>query len=212
MAIKFSPLNAGWILAIVYLVGVVGFVLPQTSNLMQQLIWVNLLFTLLVLLVFHKKWTREFILSMFLIGISGFLLEVVGVKTGLIFGYYQYGTVLGYAFWDTPLMMMATWFTTVYITRQIAEMIAKDAFLVAVLAAALMVLLDYFIEPFAIRHGMWAWNSVEVPLQNYIGWFVAGLIMQYLFIRSVKMPANKLSLPVYLIQLAFFIGLYLLGK
>lgn len=212
MAVKFSPLNAGWILAIVYLVGVGGFVLPQTAGLMQQLIWVNLLFTLLVLLVFHKKWSREFVLAMVLIGVSGFLLEVVGVKTGLIFGYYQYGTVLGYALWDTPLMMMATWFTTVYITRQIAEMMAKDAFLVAVLAAAMMVLLDYFIEPFAIRHGMWAWNSVEVPLQNYIGWFVAGLILQYLFIRSVKMPANKLSLPVYLIQLAFFICLYLLGK
>ena len=199
-------------MAIVYLVGVAGFVLPQTSGLMQQLIWVNLLFTLLVLLVFHKKWSREFVLAMIIIGISGFLLEVVGVKTGLIFGYYQYGTVLGYALWDTPIMMMATWFTTVYITRQIAEMMAKDAFLVAVLASAMMVLLDYFIEPFAIRHGMWAWNSVDVPLHNYIGWFVSGLILQYIFIRSIKMPTNKLSLPVYLIQLAFFISLYLLGK
>lgn len=212
MAVKISPLNAGWILAVVYLVGVVGFILPQTSGLMQKLIWVNILFSMVVLFSFHKKWTKEFVFAALLIGISGFLIEVIGVKTGLIFGYYQYGYTLGYLLWDTPLMMMVTWLTTVYTSRQIAEMIAKDPFFISVLASALMVLLDFFIEPFAIRYGMWAWNSGYVPIHNYIGWFLCGLILQYLFIKAVKFPTNKLSLPVYLIQLAFFIALFLIGK
>ena len=109
-------------------------------------------------------------------------------------------------------MMMVTWVTTIYTTRQVAEMISKEPFLTSIIAALLMVFLDFFIEPFAIRHQLWAWNSIDVPMHNYIGWFVSGLIIQYCFIKSVKFSTNKLSLPVYLIQLGFFIALFLLKK
>lgn len=209
---KVKPITAGWILVIVYIVGVVGFSLPQTRKLMPSLVWVNLLFTAVILLSYHKKWSREIVLALFLIGACGFLLEVIGVKTGRVFGYYQYGPTLGFAFWDTPLMMFVNWLTTIYITRQVAEMVSKDIVMTSLLAAILMVLLDYFLEPFAIKYGLWIWNSGEVPLQNYIAWLVAGFFLQYLFIRGVKFSPNKLSLPVYLIQLAFFVTLFLINR
>lgn len=212
MSVKLKPLTAGWLLFIIYVVGVAGFLIPQTSKLMPGLIWVNLLFTCILLYSFHKKWSREFVFAAFLVGGAGFLVEVIGVKTGWIFGYYQYGPSLGYAIWDTPLMMFVNWLTTVYITRQIAEMISKDIVITSAIAAALMVLLDYFIEPFAMNYGMWMWNSGRVPLQNYIAWFVVGFILQYLFIKAIKFPTNKLSLPVYLIQLGFFMALFILKK
>lgn len=208
--IKIKPLTAGWILAALHLIGVAGFMIPQTRPFMQQLIWVNLLITMITLFCYHKKWTREFFFSALLIAFCGYLIEVLGVKTGYIFGYYQYGPALGYALYDTPLMMMVNWLTTIYITRQIAEMIAKDNFMVSVIAALLMVLLDYFIEPFAVNNHLWMWNSGKVPMHNYIGWFVCGLLMQYLFIKAIKYPPNKLALPVYLIQLGFFILMYFL--
>lgn len=209
---KVKPITAGWILVIVYIVGVVGFSLPQTRKLMPSLVWVNLLFTAVILLSYHKKWSREIVLALFLIGACGFLLEVIGVKTGRVFGYYQYGPTLGFALWDTPLMMFVNWLTTIYITRQVAEMVSKDIVMTSLLAAILMVLLDYFLEPFAIKYGLWIWNSGEVPLQNYIAWLVAGFFLQYLFIRGVKFSPNKLSLPVYLIQLAFFVTLFLINR
>ncbi len=209
--VKLKPLSAGWLLVIVHCVGLIGFFIPQTRALMNRLVWVNILFTFIVLFCYHKKWTKEFVFSGLLVALIGYLLEVIGVKTGYIFGYYQYGPALGYAFWDTPLMMMVNWLTIIYITRQIAEMIAKDAFLVSIIAAVLMVAMDFFIEPFAIRHGLWQWNSGHVPMHNYVGWLVAGIIIQYLFIRAIKYPPNKLSLPVYLIQLGFFLILYFLN-
>lgn len=209
---KVKPITAGWILVIVYIVGVIGFSLPQTKKLMPSLVWVNLLFTAVILLSYHKKWSREIVLALFLIGACGFLLEVIGVKTGRIFGYYQYGPTLGFALWDTPLMMFVNWLTTIYITRQVAEMVSKDIVMTSLLAALLMVLLDYFLEPFAIKYGLWIWNSGEVPMQNYIAWLVAGFFLQYLFIRGVKFSPNKLSLPVYLIQLAFFVTLFLINR
>lgn len=211
MAVRIKPLTAGWILALFYAVGFAGFQFTQTSGLMRQLVWVTLLLTLLVLLGYHKKWTGEFVFSMLLIACAGFMLEVAGVKTGWIFGHYVYGPTLGIMVWDTPLMMGVNWFLTVYICRQISEQIVKDAFLVAVVAAGLMVLLDLFLEPFAIATGMWSWNAGKVPMHNYIGWFVSGTIIQYAYIRSVKLQYNKLSLPVYLVQLAFFAGLYFLA-
>ncbi len=209
--LKLKPLNAGWLLVIVYGVGLAGFFFSETQPIMNQLVWVNILFTFVTLFCYHKKWTKEFVFAGLMVALIGFLLEVIGVKTGYIFGYYQYGPALGYSLWDTPIMMMVNWITVIYITRQIAEMIAKDAFLVSCIAAILMVVMDYFIEPFAIKHGLWQWNNGLVPLHNYVGWLVSGIVIQYLYIRAIKYPPNKLSLPVYLIQLAFFIVLYFLG-
>lgn len=207
---KIKPLTAGWILFFVYVVGIIGLAIPATRPLLQQLVWVNLLFTMIVLFCYHKKWTKEFIFSIVLIGFSGFLIEVLGVKTGQIFGYYRYGYALGFKLWDTPIMMAVNWIITIYITRQIAEMIAKDAFLISLLASALMVLLDYFLEYFAIRFNLWQWNSGTVPFRNYVGWFVCGLVLHYLFQKAIKFPPNKLALPVYLILLGFFMILFFL--
>lgn len=210
--IKLKPLTSGWLLVVIYAIGIIGFVIPQTSALTQKLVSITIFLTLIILLCYHKKWTREFIFSALLVAFSGFLINVLGVRTGYLFGYFQYGPVLGFSFLDTPLMMTAWWLTLIYITRQIAEMIAKDLFLVSILAAALMVLLDYFLEPFATRHSLWKWNSGSASMHNYTGWFISGLLIHYLFQKAVKYPPNKLALPVYLIQLGFFMVLYFLRK
>lgn len=208
---KVKPLTAGWMLVFIYAFGLAGLIVPQTKPIFQKLIWGNLLLTAIILFCYHKKWTREFGLAILLVALCGYLIEVIGVRTGYIFGYYQYGPSLGYMIWDTPLMMGLNWAVTIYITRHIAEMIAKDHFLISVLGASLMILLDYFLEPFAINNAMWMWNSRVVPLHNYIGWFVCGIVIHYLFLKAIKYPPNKLALPLYLIQLGFFIGLYLIA-
>lgn len=205
-------MTVGWLLAIVYGVGALGFLFDQTRHLMVRLVWVNLMITLFVVLAFHRKWTREFVLSALMVAACGFLIEVLGVNTGFIFGSYQYGPTLGYELWNTPLMMAVNWLTSIYITRQVAEMISSDIGLTSAIAAALMVVLDYFIEPFAIKNGLWAWSSMDVPLQNYVAWFVISFVLHYLFIRAIKFPTNKLSLPVYVIQLTFFIALFILNR
>ncbi len=212
MAIKIKPITTGWLIFIVYTVGFAGFFIPETLSLMRNLIWVNQCFTLIVLFLYHKKWSKEFVISTILIGIAGYFLEVVGTQTGLIFGDYQYGTTLGFNYLKTPIMMFVSWVSVIYLTRQIAEQVTKDPMLHCLSAAILMVLLDYFIEPFAMRQGMWNWNNGIVPIHNYIGWFVSGFIFHYIYLKSAKFPINKLSLPIYLIQLSFFIALYLKNK
>jgi uncharacterized membrane protein len=212
MAVKVKPMNAGWILAAVYCAGAIGLLVPQTAKFMRQLIWPSILFTNILLLCYHKKWTKEFFFSILLLAFTGFLIDVLAVKTGIIFGYFQYGYILGYKFWDVPLIMMSYWLTIIYTSRQVAEMMAKDTFLVSVLAAACMLLMDYFLEPFAIKYGLWHWNGGDVPIHDYIGWFVCGLLIQYIYCKSIKNPPNKLSLVTYLVQLGFFITLFFLNR
>jgi putative membrane protein len=212
MAVKLTPSHIAWFTLIIYAVGCFGFLFPATKPYMPQLIWVNLVFTLIMVMLGHKKWSKEFVLAALMVACVGYFIEVLGVNTGWVFGAYAYGKTLGYAYWSTPLMMMVTWLTTVYITRNIAELVAKDPLLVSMFAAALMVALDFFIEPFAIKYGMWSWANQVVPMQNYIAWFVIGVLLQYVFIKTIKMPNNKLALPIYLIQLAFFIALFLFQK
>jgi uncharacterized membrane protein len=209
MAIKVKPHTAGWLLFIVYSVGYAGFQFSETKGLMRELIWVNLLLTLIVLLIYHKKWDKNFILTSLFLAFFGYGLEVVGVKTGLIFGEYAYGPTLGFKYWNTPIMMGVTWITTLYLSRQIAESLVKDPFLHCLIAASLMVLLDFFIEPFAIKQYMWAWKNTTVPIHNYIGWFISGFVLHYIFLKFTKFPQNKLSLAIYIIQLGFFLALFL---
>ncbi|MEZ4804679.1 MAG: carotenoid biosynthesis protein [Bacteroidia bacterium] len=204
MQIKISDKKAILILVIVYLVGILGFLVPQTRMLMSKLIWVNIVFSAVLLFSFHKSWSFDFSVALLSIGCIGFFIEVIGVKTGFIFGRYQYGSILGWSILDTPLIMGLTWITTTYISRQIAEKMVKSKWLIALTSASFMIGLDFFIEPFAIANKMWLWDIGYVPLHNYAGWFLCGFIIQLAFVNSVKLSKNKLALPLYIIQLLFF--------
>lgn len=199
-------------LAGIYMLCIPAFMFSQSHALARRFFWVVLLLSFITLLCFHKKWNREFVLAMLLIGACGFLLEVLAVKTGYVYGYFLFGPTLGYSFWETPLLLAATWAGNIYVSRQIATMVANDTFVVSLVSAALITLLVFFMEPFAIREGMWSWNGSSIPKHRYIGVFVSTLIFQYIFTKSAKLSPNKLALPVYLVQLGFFVAMFLLNR
>ena len=199
-------------LAGIYLLCIPAFMFGQSHLLARRFFWVVLLLSFIVLLCFHKKWNREFVLAMLLIGTSGFLLEVLAVKTGYVYGYFLFGPTLGYSLWETPLMLAVLWAAYIYTGRQVAAMIATDTFVVSLVSAALITLLVFFMEPFAVREGMWSWNGLAIPKHKYIGVFISALVFQYVFSKSVKLPPNKLALPVYLVQLGFFVAMFLLNR
>lgn len=207
---KIKPISAGWMLAGIYLLCIPAFMFAQSHALARRFFWVVLLASFIVLLCFHKKWSREFVIAMLLIGGSGFLLEVLAVKTGYVYGYFLFGPALGYRFWETPVLLAAIWAGNIYSSRQIAAMVANDTFVVSLVSAALVTLLLFFMEPFAVREGMWSWNGPSIPRHRYIGVFIATLVFQYIFSKSVKLSANKLALPAYLVQLGFFVAMFLL--
>lgn len=193
------------ILVILHTVGAVGFVIPQFTALFKQLVPLNLFISLGVLLYFHKPYKPIFFLGMIGVMLAGWGIEWVGVETGKIFGQYHYKSTLGYKIDNVPVMIGVNWFILLYCSFLLAGKIAKPLWLRSLLAAFFMVLMDILIEPVAIRYDYWEWATLHIPIQNYIAWFIVGFAMALGF-GSLKLKIqNNIAIPLYCIQLVFFI-------
>lgn len=196
------------VLVIFHGVGLWGLLLSGNPAYFQQLTPMNLLLTNVLLFGFHRHWNGAFVLFAAVVFAVGFLSEVVGVHTGLLFGDYSYGAALGAKLWEVPLLIGLNWLMLVYTTGHISNYTGLPWLAKALVGAGLMVLLDYFIEPVAMRYDFWGWEGSHIPLSNFIGWFGVALLLQLYFQRANIFKQNRLAPYVYLVQLVFFICLF----
>ena len=198
-----------FILIVLYSVGVIGI----GKNLFPGIIFLtplNLLISLLLVLWNHSVWSKETVYFLLLCFVAGLGIEIVGVQSGLIFGEYAYGPVLGPKIAGTPLMIGVNWALLAYCTGvSINHMLNDWHWLGQALAGALlMVCLDFFIEPVAIRYDMWNWNGAPIPMQNYLAWFVISFGLLSVFHYHQSWITNKVGYYLLTIQFLFF---WLLG-
>ncbi len=166
----------------------------------------NLLLTTGVLLAFHRGWTPAFFLFCAVAALGGFFAEVLGVQTGLLFGEYTYGKVLGPKLWGTPFMIGVNWLMLLYCSCSLSDRLAGGIWAKAGLAALLMVALDGFIEPVAIALGFWTWTGGQVPAMNYVGWFAVSYLLAYIAFWLPFRKKNPMALPVLGLQWLFFLA------
>jgi bisanhydrobacterioruberin hydratase len=195
-----------YLLISMHLAGFIGLQWTFTRPWFEALIPFNLLTTAALLFYFHLQWNKHFIYFILITSLSGYWVEVLGVKTEMIFGSYQYETTLGFKVLEVPLLIGINWLVLVYATGIITQFGRLHWFLRAILGASLMVLMDYWIEPFAIRHQMWSWAYNIVPLQNYLGWWITALGLQIIFNQLQFLKQNRLALPLFVTQLIFFLA------
>lgn len=201
-----SPAAAIVLLVIFYTVGIVGILLPLHEDFLL-LTPFQLLLSLGLMLWHHPEWSRRTLLFLFAAYFLGFGAELFGVQTGLLFGDYSYGRVLGPKLWGTPLMIGVNWMLLAYAAGvSINHLAPRSHWLVkAILAGLLMVGLDVLIEPVAIKYAFWSWEGQYPPLQNYIGWFIVALPLLCLFSRTQGHIRNKVAIALLLLQLMFFL-------
>ena len=202
-----NPNTAIIILTVLYIVGIGGFLFKIHPD-FSRLTPVNLILSLGIALIFHPNWSIKFVLWCLITMLVGFFIEVFGVSTGQVFGNYHYGEILGFKYLNTPLSMSVNWLLTAYSSAALVSLATKDMtnwFIKSVLAAAVMVSLDSFIEPVAPRIDMWSWENGVVPFQNYLGWFLTSLPLQMLFFLIIKSAKNKVAVAVLILQFAFFL-------
>lgn len=192
-----------WV-SLFHLVGIVGLSLPFSKSLFQQLTPFHLLMSSGLLLYFHRDWNLSFIGFFALAFFTGMASEIIGVQTGLIFGDYYYGTVLGAKIWGVPLVIGLNWFLLVYLTGEWLHEKIQNNWIAAASGALLMVGIDFIIEPVAIALDFWTWTSGGIPLENYLGWFFIafGLQVAYRYLSFTK--TNKLSAFLLLNLMVFF--------
>lgn len=108
------------ILLWVYGVGLAGMLLPLSRELFIAITPLNLIFATLFL--FYRRWpARRVIITGLVLFIASFLVEAVGVNTGMIFGSYSYGSALGPRLWNTPVIIGLNWFVLIYCTNVISR-------------------------------------------------------------------------------------------
>jgi len=214
-----------WILfaAIVYLIAVeaVGpwFRLPGLGNIGFTLVFV-------LFAVLHcaqcEGWQRT---SLFFVTAAfvSYLLEEIGVRTGLVYGPYHYSDLLGPKLGHVPILIPLAWFMMIYpswvtaraLLRGVDTRPALGIAALALVAAMVMTAWDTVMDPGMAAAGNWVWEQggayFGVPLRNYAGWLLttflvycgAGLIWRTTKVRAVKMGTVKrvdsrafMSLPV----------------
>ncbi|MEL6649164.1 MAG: carotenoid biosynthesis protein [Bacteroidota bacterium] len=204
-------------LAIFHLIGVVGLHLDlkpeilggqSVKDLFQSLVPLNLLLTLGLTLLFHKPWNQKIAIYLFIVFWVGYLVELIGVRTGAIFGEYTYGEALGPKVAGIPPMIGVNWVLLIYLTGNIAQSWIRNLWLGAAVGAALMVGLDALIEPMAVRYDFWTWSQGDIPLLNFFGWFVISYLLHLGFYLIESKPDNPIAKGVYVIQILFF-GIFL---
>ena len=210
--IRKRPKSAILILCLLYIIGVVGLSLELTRELFKAAVPYTLLLSLALLAIFHEKYTLRFIILALFFFIAGIAIEILGVTTGKVFGHYTYGNTLGMKVFDTPIMIGVNWLTLVYMVWIMLSGLKFHTIIISLLGAALMVFYDLFMEPVAIWTDMWTWRDVEVPLQNYIAWFVVSFIFILLLGWLSPGIRNKIAPPLFIIQLVFFIALNIVIK
>jgi bisanhydrobacterioruberin hydratase len=214
------------ILAFFFLVGVFGHWWNPAVGLMRILTpWVLLIAGLVVFLPFWRRAGvrgRVWILVTYLVT---FLLEVVGVETGAVFGTYEYGHVLGAHVLRVPPIIGFNWVLVILgflrgaqciVDRngQVSPASSKGWLRSVVIGAAVLLpaagalLFDYIMEPVAIALEYWIWDGAAIPLQNYLAWFFIAFGASAAFRLLSLRIETKLPLYYTLIQALFFLALY----
>ncbi|MBY0424602.1 MAG: carotenoid biosynthesis protein [Cytophagales bacterium] len=192
------------VLLVTYAVGILGFQLDYFRELFLFLTPFHLLLTAFLLIVNSPDKGIKIWVYFTISGILGYLVEVLGVKTGLIFGNYAYGPTLGLKLFDVPLMIGVNWFLLTYSIGMVTQKIVGGHWFSIIFGSVVLVSLDYFIEPVAIRFAFWSWDAGDVPLHNYIGWFGTSLVLMAIFRQFKFSTINPLAIYILVAQILFF--------
>ena len=165
---------------------------------------INLFISFVLLFANQKQLESKELKSAFLIFFIGMMSEILGVNYGLIFGDYVYLDNLGVKILGVPVLIGVNWIILTYITGSLSSFIFKNKYVSILMGAILMIALDLLIEPVAPLLGFWIFDLPEVPLQNYIGWFVIGLITQVIFQLKIVEKEFTFSTHLLIVNAIFF--------
>ena len=197
----------GWAIIIVIVLHAVGGISMALGDPIGLVLLTpaHLCLTTFMLFSVHPPLNREFYKAAFLTFMFGMFIEIIGVQTGQIFGEYHYTSLLGPRVLGVPLVIGTNWLLLSYCFSALVLWWRPSLRLIyqVILGAALMVLLDVFIEPFAVHYGLWIWKGRILPsIANYIAWFFGGCIVTAIWLHFWQKTNNQQNLPTKSTEIA----------
>ncbi|WP_068474490.1 carotenoid biosynthesis protein [Saccharicrinis aurantiacus] len=197
-------------IAVFYLVGVIGIVLPITQELFISIFPVAILLSFFLLMLDYNKQGSKALIIFFGIITSSIIIEAIGVKTGILFGNYRYGSALGLEIAETPLLIGVNWLVLSYCSVSIVQQFKISNSIKYLFAPMLMVIYDVVMEQVASTLDMWYWQDDVIPLQNYLGWFVIASLFTSILLGFKVNAINRIAKYIYIVQFVFFLSLHLI--
>ena len=145
-------------------------------------------------------WSAVYLIAM--------IAEIIGTKTGILFGNYSYGNNLGPKIIGVPPLIGINWIVLTFLTATIARRVIHFKWLSIICGALLMVGLDFFIEPIAPIFDFWSWDEGVAPLKNFIHWFIVSLLMQAVVYDELPEKNHYLPIHHFASQVLFFTFFY----
>ncbi|MDP4761025.1 MAG: carotenoid biosynthesis protein [Crocinitomicaceae bacterium] len=192
------------ILVILYCVGAVGMLIPETRTWFVKLSALNLFLSFVALILSRKENKLRFMVFLCIAFLIGFGAELIGVHTAYLFGSYQYGANLGVKWAEVPLIIGFNWGILAVTSSAVIHRVGLNKYLSAILSAMLMVVFDYILEPVAIKLDYWHWIEGQIPVFNFVCWFGVSLILQWIYQRMKLTELNKVAESLFLMMFIFF--------
>ena len=150
-------------------------------------------------LIYHSSvywgWFNTFFFIVLVFFVSLFS-EILGERTGYIFGgkyKYNHKKTPGLILFNIPLLIPIAWTFLLYLSFNLyclinqyePGIIIKQQGVLFIAPCLIMVLLDLVLDPIAVDEKRWEWNKkslyYNVPLLNFLGWFVISLFILSIF-------------------------------
>jgi putative membrane protein len=122
----------------------------------------------------------------------GFLVEVLGTRTGLPFGDYTYSDTLGPQLAGVPVVIPLAWAMMSYPALLAARRLVTGPLLTPVVAAVALASWDLFLDPQMVAEHHWTWSLdstpvllgiTNVPAQNFVAWLLVALVLMLVLDR-----------------------------
>ncbi|PWS30780.1 carotenoid biosynthesis protein [Pedobacter paludis] len=198
------------VIIVFHLVGLLGFLIPAAQPYFIRLVPFHLLLMFAVIVFSYNGDIKRLLLFVSGVFLCGFLVEVLGIHTGKIFGSYYYGNTLGYKIAAVPLLMGVNWVILIFsIGQMMKNLKIRNSILASFLGSIALVIFDFFLEPVAMKFDYWHWDWHIIPLQNYIAWFIVSIILLKFYYALGLKQQKYIGSAMFLAQLIFFVVLYM---
>lgn len=170
----------------------------------------TLLYLALILALFYPVNSLKKVALFGLCFVVGMGVEWIGVHTGALFGNYYYGENIGPKLDGIPYLIGSNWGILAFTSHTISTTYLKNKTAQIFTGAALMVLLDFFLEQICDYAGYWHFEGGIAGWWNYVCWFIVAAMLHTVLAHYKLQGDRNTSLHLYIVQLLFAAGLWII--
>ena len=144
------------------------------------------------------------------LGAYAIMLEASAIVTGFPYGHFGYSDLLGYRIFGlVPWTVAFAWTPLILGAYAVAANLFANRYARVFATAVIVTMFDVVLDPGAVLLGFWKYEGGDdfygVPLSNFAGWLVSGLIGAVLIEIQLERIQPLLPTPVQLASSVIFI-------